>query len=449
MHYLARYVLAFALSVCCASLCSAQGFSVTSDAPPPSVQKSSEESQAFVSLLGRFTISLPKQVSAYSGIATNVPEGRIEGDSFSWETAEGVFEVSYMDLPAALAKKAVFDRGRDNRLLLNRKAKLAGEKDISLAGNAGRETRFETPEGIHIVRTYLVSSRLYEASVSLPNSLKPKEAAAVRVLDSLRLLSQAEVASARKKEADEVMPNPLPQDKPAPKLKSDAEDEGLKGKVKSVFRETQDLSGISAVGGRKPSGMDYYDEKGHFTKRESYDYRGNLFQVAVYGYVDGERVRNDKMIRHEYDPPPVMAAAPPAGEAKPTPTPDPRYSSRYRYKYDAKGRQVETVMYWNNGRLGGRTVRDFRDGQVETLTYNVDGKLVDKYIDTLDAKGNIVETSYFDVRTDTVRNRYSYAYDSFDARGNWVKKTTSKWVTKDGKSSFEPSYVTYRTITYY
>jgi len=52
---------------------------VTSDAPPPSAQTGSDESQAFVSLQGRFTISLPGQVSAYSGIGTNVPEGRIEG----------------------------------------------------------------------------------------------------------------------------------------------------------------------------------------------------------------------------------------------------------------------------------------------------------------------------------------------------------------------------------
>jgi hypothetical protein len=448
MRHLARYVLTFALSVGCASLCLAQGFSVTSDAPPPSVQNASDESQAFVSLTGRFTVSLPRQVSAYSGIGTNVPEGRIEGDSFSWETAEGVFEVIYMDLPAAVATKAVFDRGRDNKLLLNRKAKLAGEKDISLAGNAGRETRFETPDGIQIVRTYLVGNRLYEAAVALPNSLKPKEAAAVRVLDSFKLLSPAEVAAARKKEVDEVTPNPLPQDKPAPKLKSDAEDERLKGRVKSVFVESEDLSGTWYVGGRKPSAADYYDEKGQLVRHESYDYRGNLREVAVYGYLDGERVRSEKSIRHEYDPPPVMMAAGPPTVGQ-RPKSDPGYSNKYRYKYDDKGRQVERSMYWNDGRLGGRTVRGYKDGQVETLTYSDDGELVDKRVETLDAKGNAVETSYFDVKSDTVRTRYSYTYDSFDAQGNWVKRTTSEWMTKDGKSFFEPSYVTYRTITYY
>ena len=214
MRWLTRYVLTPALYVGCASLCSAQGLSVTNDAPPQSAQKAADESQAFVSLQGRFTISLPKHFYSYSGIATNVPEGRIEGDSFSWRTAEGTFEVSYMDLPAALATKAVFDRSLDNKLLLNRKAKLTGERNISLTGNVGRETRFETPEGIQIVRTYLAGNRLYEVSVTLANSLKSKESSAVRVLDSLRLLSQAEVAAARKKEADEGGTQPSPTGQP-------------------------------------------------------------------------------------------------------------------------------------------------------------------------------------------------------------------------------------------
>jgi acylphosphatase len=140
-------------------------------------------------------------------------------------------------------------------------------------------------------------------------------------------------------------------------------------------------------------------------------------------------------------------AAGPAGE--PERKRDPRYSTKYKYRYDDRGRQVEVQRYRNDGRLAGRTVRNYKDGQVETLAYNADGELVDKRVETLDAKGNAVEVSYFDVKSDTVRTRYSYTYDSFDAQGNWVKKTTAKWVTKEGKSFFEPSYVTYRAITYY
>jgi hypothetical protein len=45
-------------------------------------------------------------------------------------------------------------------------------------------------------------------------------------------------------------------------------------------------------------------------------------------------------------------------------------------------------------------------------------------------------------------NKYKYAYE-FDTKHNWVKRTTSKWVAKDGKSDYEPAYVDYRTITYH
>jgi hypothetical protein len=41
-----------------------------------------------------------------------------------------------------------------------------------------------------------------------------------------------------------------------------------------------------------------------------------------------------------------------------------------------------------------------------------------------------------------------YTYE-FDAVGNWVKMTTSVAVMEGGKVSFEPSEVTYRSISYF
>ncbi|HJQ33954.1 MAG TPA: hypothetical protein VJ866_17365 [Pyrinomonadaceae bacterium] len=408
-------------------------------------RKGPDSTPLFVSLQGRFSVSLPEKVSGYSAISADMPEGRIEGDTFKWRTADGSFEVTYVDLPNVLATKAVFDRSRDNKLVLNRGAKLTGEKDLTLEGNAGRETRFETADGTLIVRTYLVGKRLYEASAFLPNSMKSKEAAAVRVLDSLKLLSQAEVAAARRKEAETLAPAPLPHGKAAAKLKSDAEDEGLKGRVKTVFRESQDLSGTRAVGARKPSSTDYYDGKGQLTKHELYDYKGNLFQVAVYGELDGERVRSDKMIRHEYDPPPLMVGGSPGGPERET---DPRYTYKFAYRYDGKGRLVEEDLYDNSGKLWLRYVYKYEGNKKEELVYSEDGSLNQKYVSTLDDKGNEVEESFYDVKDDSVSERYSYSYE-FDAKGNWVKRTASKWAAKDGKEQFVPYSITYRTITYY
>jgi protein TonB len=92
--------------------------------------------------------------------------------------------------------------------------------------------------------------------------------------------------------------------------------------------------------------------------------------------------------------------------------------------YDQKGNRVDNAYFLEAG---------------GTLT----GKEVYKY----DDKGNIVEM--------TLRNedgsllaKEVYGYE-FDAVGNWVKMTTSVAIIEGGKVTFEPSEVTYRTISYF
>jgi protein TonB len=92
--------------------------------------------------------------------------------------------------------------------------------------------------------------------------------------------------------------------------------------------------------------------------------------------------------------------------------------------YDQKGNRVDNAYFLEAG---------------GTLT----GKEVYKY----DDKGNIVEM--------TLRNedgsllaKEVYGYE-FDAVGNWVKMTTSVAIIEGGKLTFEPSEVTYRTISYF
>jgi YD repeat-containing protein len=269
---------------------------------------------------------------------------------------------------------------------------------------------------------------------------------AVKALDSFRLLTQADVEAAKQKKIDEATPEPLPQAPAVRRPKSDAEDEGLKGRVKIVVTETQDLSGTWAVGGRKPSATDYYDEGGQLTKRVLYDYKGNLSEVALYGYLDGERVRNGKSVSYEYDPPPMMMPAAPAGQ--PAPKRDPRYSWKFKYKYDERGRLVEEDWYSNDGKLWLRYVYKYEGDKKEELVYSEDGSLNQHYLYTLDGKGNEVEEIDYDVRGGSVSERQSFSYE-LDPKGNWTKKTTSKWVTKDGREQLAPEYVTYRTITYY
>lgn len=64
-----------------------------------------------------------------------------------------------------------------------------------------------------------------------------------------------------------------------------------------------------------------------------------------------------------------------------------------------------------------------------------------------DDRGNVTESS---LRNSAgallLKEHYEY---QFDELGNWIKMTTSIDVFEDGKLSFEPTEVTYRTITYF
>jgi len=75
------------------------------------------------------------------------------------------------------------------------------------------------------------------------------------------------------------------------------------------------------------------------------------------------------------------------------------------------------------------------------------GSLTGKEVYKYDARGNIVEMTLHN-SDGTLMSKEVYAYE-FDAVGNWVKMTTSVAVIEGGKVSFEPSEVTYRTISYY
>ncbi len=44
--------------------------------------------------------------------------------------------------------------------------------------------------------------------------------------------------------------------------------------------------------------------------------------------------------------------------------------------------------------------------------------------------------------------QWRYTYD-YDAIGNWTQRTRARWVLKADTAYFEPSEVTYRTITTY
>jgi len=178
--------------------------------------------------------------------------------------------------------------------LLLKRASCSGKRGLDFEKHPALELKIELPDALLVQRIYLVSRRFYQAVLFMKAEQRANEALAVKVLDSFKVLSDADVSSAMKAKAAEAETSPLPQEPFVPRIRSDAEDEGLHGNVKTVFKERQDLSGTWSVQGRKPSSMEYYNQRENLTKMEFYDYKGNLSDITVYGYLDGARVSNRK-----------------------------------------------------------------------------------------------------------------------------------------------------------
>jgi TonB family protein len=428
----------------CKVLVPAQGFEVRSNKP---ITPTATDS--FTSLEGRFSIALPSRVSGFRTEVAVTNAGRAEGSTFDWKTVYGAFTITVIDRPGDLegASQQILDHFRD-KISEGRdglKPKLLNETIISSNGHPGRDWKFEIRDALALTRMYLVRNRIYTLQAYLSASQKSQEAEAVKILDTFKLLTQEEAAAQTAKKVADAAPALLPQEPVADRPSSDAKDAELKGKVKTVFTETADLSGTWTVSGRKPLSMEYFNEQGNLTKSEQYDYRGNLGSITVYGYLDGERVSSYKSIERPYNPPPMLIASPP-GTVRPKS--DPRYSIRHSFKYDDKGRLTETALYQNTGELFYRSVYNYSGNQIENLIYGQDGTLNQKYMNTLDENGNRIENSDYDIKDGSVRHKYSHK-DEFDSTGNWIKRITSEWKTKDGKSELVPSSVSYRTITYY
>jgi hypothetical protein len=405
-------------------------------------------------LEARFSIALPQSLHGFRSLAVDTILGRAYGDSYNWTMKEGAFTAGYVDAAQAWddqeTSKKVSASIRDGLVAWagTKNGKLISEKQFEFEHHPALEIKLEFPDALIVQRFYLVSRRLYQTLLLLKAEQRANEAVALKVLDSFKILSDADVSAALKAKEAEAEPDPLPQEPFVPRIGSDAEDEGLHGKVKTVIRESQDLSGTWSVQGRKPSWTDYYNERQNLTKRVFYDYKGNLSTITVFGYLDGARVSRLKSIEREYNPPPVMIASPP-GEVRPKS--DPRFSNKFTFQYDDQKRLIEKAWISNNGRLSIRYVYKYTGNpanQREELVYSADGSLNQRSLSILDDQGNEVEQTSFETRDGSVRGRYSYAYES-DSKGNWIKRTTSKWVTKDGKSYYAPASVDYRTITYY
>jgi hypothetical protein len=235
----------------------------------------------------------------------------------------------------------------------------------------------------------------------------------------------------------------------AQKHKSEREDAGLKGKVKSIVVEREELPNSSnhQYGGRRQSAhTENYDEQGNLTEQLVFDYRGNLRDKRVFILVDGEKASKTESFQQSYDPPPPMLPpSPVAPKAR-----NPRYETKYKDTYDAKGNRIERQLIGNDGSKSTRLVYTFdkKGNKTKMEFYPPSGKLEFTTIYTFNSIG--IQTEETSTRANgSVKYKFKYEYVEFDSKGNWTKSKTSELNDKAGQGQYEPYEITYRTITYY
>lgn len=234
--------------------------------------------------------------------------------------------------------------------------------------------------------------------------------------------------------------------------KSDREDEGLRGRVKSIFAEDAKLSnesGKSVEGKRSPSSTVSFDEKGNFTQQVFYRSSGDVHFTIKYSFIDGDKTSTIKYEEDPSSPPPPPAPAPSSSQVSTRPG-DPGFDYKYKYKYDAQGNRVEEARYSNKGALSISDVSKFdpKGNRIEWSRYTSKGELNFRKTVSYNDRGQETELTYFG-GDGSISEKYSYTDYVIDSQGNWIKRVESKLVTKNGKPYFEPYQVTYRDIKYY
>lgn len=252
-----------------------------------------------------------------------------------------------------------------------------------------------------------------------------------------------------KKIAD-ATPEPLPQSPTDGRAQTDARNENLKGKVKSVVEHSLDNRDAKPV--RKLYKQDYYNESGNVVTSVDYD-EGYPSTVTVFGYVDGMRVSRsgDVVYAPGEKPAPkymMITARVEDNLRNPGAPKDTRYSIRHIYKYDSRDRLIEKQTLANNGEMVSRKTYTFEgDDRKEERDYGFDGNEWSRTLEILDSNGNVVELRMYDDKekvSDIQVNTYV-----FDSQGNWIVQKTVEKKTVRGKTVMKPLWTSYRSITYY
>jgi len=123
-------------------------------------------------------------------------------------------------------------------------------------------------------------------------------------------------------------------------------------------------------------------------------------------------------------------------------------SDEYICDYDSE-EKVNEQAYYRDGVLQSKVIPSYDEQgrAVEAVVCDSSGTPKFRHVYKYDANGNQTEAAYYEINGSLLnKNVHNNEYDS---RGNLIKVTTLSWVTKEGRSFYEPALVRYRTITYY
>ena len=236
---------------------------------------------------------------------------------------------------------------------------------------------------------------------------------------------------------------PLPQS-PAVKLpQSDAAHNNLKGGVKSVRLEAEDVPVLVGKQERRIRADETYDNAGNLLKTFWFQDSGYPTSSTIYGFIDGKRVsasgEND-------DEESFGLRAAPQSEVKLPPS-DPRFGERYEYKYDTSKRLIEIKEYDNRGTLSRIFTFTHKEDLMEEKWFSPDGKLISTKRRQLDKNGNEMKYEFWWYEQ-TDKEVETYDYKKFDRFGNWTERQVVKTITDRGLTRTRTSNE-FRTITYY
>jgi len=326
--------------------------------------RSAVAADRFVSVEGRFSVSLPDSFKQRSRLIIPTPAGNAYGPLYEWQTKDWTFAVGYADSfqpitdPEAVKQLFVGATESFRKLVATAGGKNAVVKEITIDKHRGIEQHADVSKGSFIQRTYLVSRRIYQTIVVVTNRER-HERTAVGVLDTFKILNDAEITE----EALKAGPGPLPQTPETPRAGSDADDEGLRGPVKSVRTQVQYPTETVFTRWEPRSWITTYNEKGNKVRTESYDLKNNLSLITVYGYLDGARVSAINLVPREYGP----RIGSGGGGVRSNKSMDPRYNRRFEYKYDEKNRLTERTEFFSNGDFSWRHLYKYEGNQKEVL----------------------------------------------------------------------------------